>query len=279
MLRQLLVSIEISRPHNMLAAAFGVLVGYYVSEGRNYEQVIPAAVFTALVTGAGNIVNDYYDANIDRINKPRRPIPSQRLSPRTAIRLYAVSTLTIVAGVVVFLPPALAALIVLWQASLYIYARWAKRKFLLGNLLVAAVASSAFVAGGLAAGTLTAVGVPVAIAFVFVLSREFVKGAEDVGGDRRAGVRTVAAVIGVEKAVMWASGLMLGLVVLIPLPTLFAYYGGLYFWVMEVSVVPGLIFGAYFILNRPERRVLNRVSWMLKIEMFFGILAVGLGKV
>ena len=62
MLKRLLVSIEISRPHNMLAAAFAVSVGYFVSGGRNAGEVLPAAVFAAFVTGAGNVINDYFDA-------------------------------------------------------------------------------------------------------------------------------------------------------------------------------------------------------------------------
>lgn len=279
MLRQLLVYIEISRPHNMLAAAFAVLVGYFVSDGRDAVEVLPAAVITALVTGTGNIVNDYFDADIDRINKPRRPIPSRRISPRTAIVLYTVLSLLTLTGAFIFLPVALAVLMVAWQVSLYIYARWGKRVFVLGNLMVSAVASSAFVAGGLLTGNLGAVLIPVAIAFVFVLSRELVKGAEDVEGDLQAGVRTAAAVIGVDKTVRWASGLMLSLAVLIPLPTLTAYYGWLYFLVMEITVVPGLLVGSYLILTRSERGVFSRVSWILKVGMFCGVLAVGLGKI
>lgn len=278
MLKPLLVSIEISRPHNMLAAAFAVAVGYYVSGGRDAAAVVPAAVFTALVTGAGNVVNDYFDAHIDLINKPRRPIPSQRLSAMAALRIYVAATVLIAVGAVILLPPSLAVLVVAWQVSLFVYARWAKRVFIVGNLLVASVAASAFAAGGLVAGRVGTVVVPIVIAFLFVLSRELVKGAEDVAGDMKAGVRTMAVVIGVDRTVHWASGLMLGLVILIPIPALTSYYGELYFWVMELAVVPGLLAGAYFVLNRPDRRIFSRVSWILKLEMFFGVLAVGLGK-
>lgn len=278
MVKLLLVSIEISRPHNMLVAAFGAAVGYVISGGKAASEVWPTALFTALVTGAGNIINDYHDVQIDRINKPRRPLPSSRMSTRTARVLYAVSTVLITIGAFAVLPLRVAGLVVAWEAGLYIYARWAKRIFLAGNLLVASIASSAFVAGGLLTGNFNAVILPIGIAFVFVCSRELIKGAEDVEGDCMAGVDTAAVVVGVQRAAMWASFLMLSLVALIPLPTMVNYYGSMYLWVMEVAVVPGLVVASYMILKHPGKRTFGRVSWILKVEMFFGILAVGLGK-
>jgi geranylgeranylglycerol-phosphate geranylgeranyltransferase len=263
----------------MAAAAFAVLVGYFVANGRDAIQVLPAAVFTALATGTGNIINDYFDASIDRVNKPRRPIPSQRLSSRSAVILYFILTTLTAVGAFLFLPLPLGILVVVWQVSLYVYARWAKRVFVLGNFMVAAVASSAFIAGGLLTGDVGAEVVPVAIAFLFVLSRELVKGMEDLEGDLQAGVHTVAAVIGLDKTVCWASGLMLSLAVLIPVPALTSYYGKFYFWVMESTVVPLLLLSAYLILTNVRRCVFSRVSTMLKLGMFCGVLAVGLGKI
>lgn len=277
MFKRLLVSLEISRPHNMLVAAFGVVAGYIISGGRSAADVWPAALLTALTTGAGNVINDYYDVQIDRINKPRRPLPSERMSTRTALVLYAVSTAVITAGAFAFLPLKLALLVVAWEVALHVYARWAKRVFVAGNLLVASIASSAFLAGGVLTGNFGAVVVAIAIAFVFILSRELVKGAEDVEGDGSAGVATAAVVVGVERTIVWASALMLVLVAGIPLPTFVNYYGSLYLWVMELTVVPGLLLASYLVLQHPCKRTYGRVSWILKAGMFFGILAIGLG--
>jgi geranylgeranylglycerol-phosphate geranylgeranyltransferase len=278
MVKRLLVSIEISRPHNMLVAAFGAAAGYVISGGRSATELWPAALFTALVTGAGNIINDYHDVHIDRINKPRRPLPSNRMSTGSALALYVVSTVLITVGALVFLPFRVALLIVAWESALFVYARWAKRIFAVGNFLVASIASSAFVAGGLLTRNVDAVVVPIGIAFVFVFSRELVKGAEDVEGDGIAGVDTAAVVLGVERTALWASALMLILVSAIPLPALVDYYGSVYLWVMELAVVPGLLAASYLILKHPGKRTFGHVSWILKAEMFFGILAVGLGK-
>jgi len=276
-MQRLLAFIEITRPHNMLAASLGVAAGYWIAGGREVGVIWPAVLVTALVTGAGNVINDWYDHSIDRTNKPRRPLPSGRLGRRGAIRFYALLSAAVTILSFFALPLEVAVVVVLWQIALYLYAARFKRAFVSGNLLVAAVTSSAFVVGAMLAGRPAAAVVPVAIAFVFVFSRELVKGAEDVDGDRDAGVRTVAVVMGVERAVMLAVTLMVGLALLLPLPTLTGVYGRRYFYAMELLVVPGLLGGAWWMLKRPSRRTYNRVSWLLKITMFFGILALTLG--
>jgi geranylgeranylglycerol-phosphate geranylgeranyltransferase len=278
MIKRLLVSIEISRPHNMLIAAFGVAAGYLIAGGDSAGEVWPTALFTALVTGAGNVINDYHDVHIDRVNKPRRPLPSGRMPVRAAAVLYVTATALITAGAMVLLPLRVAALMVAWQLGLYVYARWAKRTFVVGNVLVATITSSVFLAGALLANDPVAAVVPVSIAIVFIMSRELVKGAEDVEGDRLCGVSTVAVVVGVDRTVLLASAMMLLLVSALPWPALAGGYGRLYLWVMELAVVPGLLVAAYSILKHPGRRSYGRVSWLLKVEMLFGVLAVGLGR-
>src|SRR3989304_4035078 len=58
-----------------LAAVIGSAIAYSIAPG---EMIWMLLVFLTvfLVTGAGNAVNDYFDAAIDVINRPGRPIPS-----------------------------------------------------------------------------------------------------------------------------------------------------------------------------------------------------------
>jgi len=254
-----------------------VAVGAYIAGMRDVQAFLFPVLLTALITGAGNVINDYYDIQIDLINKPRRPLPSQRLSPRAALVLYVVLTTAIVAASFLIRPVSLGALMVVWQALLFLYAVKLKRVFVAGNLLVAAVAASAFLAGAIAGGDPGSSAIPFAIAFGFVLSREMVKGCEDVDGDRVSGVRTAAVVLGVGRAARLSAVMMLVLVVLLPLPTIAGIYGNRYLWIMLVLVVPLLLGGAWMIYRNPERRVFNRVSWMLKAGMFSGMVALAAG--
>ncbi|MQK95647.1 UbiA family prenyltransferase, partial [Escherichia coli] len=48
--------------------------------------ILPIAV-VVLIAAGGYVINDYYDAEIDLINKPFRPIPSGRVSKVEALIL------------------------------------------------------------------------------------------------------------------------------------------------------------------------------------------------
>jgi len=89
-----------------------------------------------------------------------------------------------------------------------------------------------------------AVLLPAAYAFLFVLGREVVKGIEDVEGDKRANIFTVAVKCGLPCARSVAA-ILLGLVVAIsPLPALIGIYNWLYSVfaaIVDVSISVSLI--------------------------------------
>ena len=70
---------------------------------------------------------------------------------------------------------------------------------------------------------------------------------------------------------------MVGFTLLLPLPTLAGIYGMGYLLTMGLFVVPGLLAGAWMVVRSPGKRTFSRVSWMLKLGMFFGIIAIALG--
>jgi len=277
-MRRLLATLEISRPHNMIAAGACVYSSYYLSGGRGIGAVAWPVVFTVLVTGFGNLVNDFFDADIDRVNKPHRPIPSGRLARGYVLRIYAVGTVLVTALMTFVLPPAILALMVAWEALLFSYAARVKRVALFGNILIGAVCASAFLVGAMVTHVPGVVVFPAFFAFVFVVGREIVKGAEDVEGDRMAGARTLAVRFGVARTARWGAMVLCLGAMTAPIPALVRYFGGTYGVLMEMSVVPGMLATAYFVLRSPRKTVFSRVSWLLKIEMLAGIIAMGLGR-
>jgi len=272
-----IVLVEILRPHNMLASALAAVAGFVVAGGRAAGPVWMIALLAAVTTGAGNVVNDCFDLPIDRVNKPRRPLPSGRITMRAAVALYAAAACAVLALAILVVPRSVAVLVVGWQVALFVYARWCKRWLVIGNLLVAAVSSSAFFAGAMAAGNAAAAIVPAAIAFAFVVCREIVKGGEDLEGDRACGVRTIAVWAGRARAGRTAAVLMLALAALIPVPTLTLHYRVGYFVLMEGVVVPALLFGATRVADATDRSVFSRTSRTLKLAMFVGIAAIAAG--
>jgi len=262
----------------MLAGSLCVVAGFYVAGGRDNDLFLVPWILTALVTGMGNVINDYFDVEIDRVNKPRRPLPSGRLSARSAVRFYALATAALTVTIIATQSARVSIVLVAWEILLFTYAARIKRVPVLGNLVVASVTSSAFWFGSMLAGSPAASAMPVAIAFMFVMSREVIKSAEDVDGDAPSGVGTIAVVVGEERARSIAAVIMLVLAILIPVPAIVGHYEPGYFWLMEGLVVPSLIVSSLIVIRNPCRRTFNRASWILKAGMFFGIVGIALAR-
>lgn len=69
--------LKLVRIHNVIGAGLGAFTGYVASSMWKIDptELILAVLVVALVDAGGNAINDVYDVEIDRINKPDRPIP------------------------------------------------------------------------------------------------------------------------------------------------------------------------------------------------------------
>jgi 4-hydroxybenzoate polyprenyltransferase len=84
---------ELSRPFTLVAPALGFASGAATAAGAAPREtwssdliVYPLIGLTmaAVLNAASNALNQIYDLEIDRVNKPKRPLPSGRLSLREA---------------------------------------------------------------------------------------------------------------------------------------------------------------------------------------------------
>src|SRR5258706_12236820 len=85
--------LELSRPFTLVAPALGFLSGAATAYGAAPRETWHAdliaypligALMAAVLNAASNALNQIYDLEIDRVNKPKRPLPSGRLSTRDA---------------------------------------------------------------------------------------------------------------------------------------------------------------------------------------------------
>lgn len=273
-----LATLQILRVHNMVAAAAGVFAGYQVSGGRDYRMLVLPLVCTGLVTGLGNLINDYFDAESDRINKPARPIPAGKLTKGQVLGMYFVGTIATSALAVKTLPTNVMAVVLGWECLLAVYAMVGKRLPIVGVVLVSVIVSSAFAVGAMLAADYRFVVFPIVFAFLLVTGRELVKGAEDVEGDRSVGAATVAVRLGVNRAVTCGSWALFLCVIAAPLPFFLDVFNRAYMIIIESLFVPGVLFATFIMLRSPEHFTFRRASWILKFEMFCGIAAVTLGR-
>ena len=188
---------EILRPFNCLMASAAAMIGLLIARVQDAQSALIIFATVFLITGAGNAINDYYDRQIDAINRPDRPIPSKRIRPEMAfyysISLFATgSILASLAGQICLLIAAFNSLL------LFFYARNLKATPLLGNLSVSYLTGSTFLFGGAAAGFfgLLANQVPFGLSFLASMSREIAKDIEDMEGDRHGGARTLPILAG-----------------------------------------------------------------------------------
>jgi geranylgeranylglycerol-phosphate geranylgeranyltransferase len=273
-MRKLLEKLRIVRPHNVAVAVLAVSTGFALSRSQGEWPLLLIAA-TGLVTASGNVINDYFDHDIDRINKPSRPLPSGLLTRKAALSIYIALLSLLAVMMIVFLPRAQSAWIAAWAILLHLYSWRLKRIYLLGNILVSAVSASGFVLGSFAGGNAGAGFVPAAFTFLFVMGRELVKDTEDLEGDRVCGAKTVPVISGAKNAMRAASVIFILLAIAFPVPYFTGRYGIAYLIVMILSVEPILIVSSIVsVTNRSPARV----SLLLKLGMFCGIAAFYLGS-
>ncbi len=273
--------LQLIRYENCLMAAFsaalGVLIAYNIISGNvgtipfPLNEILYVGLVVFLVTGAGNVINDYYDIEIDRINKPERPIPSGRISRSKA--LYFSISLFALGILIAFFINTICAAIALFNSLLLIfYAATLKRTVVTGNLSVGYLTGSTFLFGGAVFynnGGIEAVSVLFLLATLATIAREIVKDIEDIEGDRLDGASTLAISIGPEKAAYLASIIGLIAVLASPLPYLQSLLSVRYLAVVFVADI--LFFVAVAAILKEKNA--PKSSKLFKMAMFAALIA------
>ncbi|MBL9085867.1 MAG: UbiA family prenyltransferase [Planctomycetia bacterium] len=203
------------RPFTMLAPLVGVVAGAATAASATGaafrpELVALAALAAVLANGASNAWNQAYDADIDRVNKPTRPIPAGAATVAGALRLGHVCALLglLVAGAhaalvgrVAFLACVAGGVVATWA---YSAPPWrTKARLWLANPTIAVPRGFLVpVAGWAVLAPVTSVE-PFALGLVpglFVLGAATTKDFADVEGDRAHGCRTLPVVLGLASA-------------------------------------------------------------------------------
>jgi geranylgeranylglycerol-phosphate geranylgeranyltransferase len=269
----------ITRPINACVAGLAAIVAYLIDTGTVIPETLLLFAVVALITSAGNVINDFFDAKIDEINRPDRPIPRGIIS-RGAARGFAV-TLFLAGILVSFVTnPLCIGLAVINSLLLIAYAAKLKRTPLIGNLVVAYLTASIFLFGGAFNGLAGLIHIiPIAvITFFAMVSRELLKDAEDIEGDAVGGAETVPIRIGIKKTAEFAF-----------IITFFAVAASLipYFWwgiwylggILIVDAV--IIFASYRGLHCETSSCLkaSNASTLLKAGMFASLVVFTLSAV
>lgn len=270
--------IQLTRPVNLLIAYISIFIGGFVTGTiQPFVKLLLACLSGMFIMAGANVINDVFDLEIDRINKPKRPLPRGLVSV-AYVRKW--SFFLFISGCV------FGAMIHAWGFAiaftasiwLYLYSWRLKRTVLWGNFSVAFLSGLAFVYGGLAIGRWVQALIVGIFAFLFHFVREIIKDMEDIQGDQADGVVTLPIRYGIRIAQYWATCLAIILIGLTLIPFIMHIFNLLYLITVIAGVDLVLIYILFVMWKSPTRENFGRLSTIMKADMIIGLIAVFLGS-
>ena len=278
-MKKIVAYIIIVRPGNFLITFFTVIVAVALSYKGEFSlfKVLLAAITASLTMSAGNIINDIYDLNGDKINHPGRPLPSGIISLKAALVYYFI-LLAVSLFLSLFISNLNFAVNLLAILLLYLYSYKLKGIAFGGNLVVSLLTGLTFIYGGIAVNNFYLSIIPALFAFLINLIREIVKDMEDIEGDIRVGIISFPSRYGVRLAKNTIIALTMLLIIFTFFPYINGNYGNYYIAVILILVIPVLIYFLISLLKDDSQKNMNKLSFILKLDMVFGLIALYIGR-
>ena len=273
---------------------------HFVYKGTQTPALLPH-IFYLLITAsitiaaAGYIINDYFDLNIDLINKPDKLIIERHINRRWAIFLHLfLSGIGFIISCYVgyklrniYIP----FLNLLAIAALWFYSTTFKKKLLIGNALISLLTAWVILVITVAEFGLTRSSETKAFilprlmkvsflyagfAFIISLIREVIKDMEDIEGDVKYGCQTMPIVWGIPVSKVFAG---VWLIVLTGgVAALQFYVLQLGWWLSAIYCVLLIIIPLLWILDKLYKAQVaadfSRLSSAVKIVMLTGIVSM-----
>ena len=283
--------VEFSRPFTLVAPALGFASGSATAAGAAPREAwssdlllypVIGLVMAAVLNAASNALNQIYDLDIDRVNKPKRPLPSGRLSLDDAwiftIAAYAVAL--VLAWLVApggrhecfWIVVAATVMTFLYSAPPF----RTKRLGIWANVTIAIPRGVLLKVAGWSA-VKTIVGVEPwfigTIFGLFLLGASTTKDFADMEGDARGGCRTLPIIYGVRRAAWMISPSFIVPFLMIAAGTWFRVLTGnpALLYLLSIVMTAYGVYVCYLMLRRPEDLAVeeNHVSWAHMYRMMF----------
>ena len=254
-------------------------------------------ISSLLIAAAGNIINDYFDRNIDEINKPEKKIIDKLIKRRWAIVMHiAFSVTAILIGFYIDSQTP-----VFWLGFsnticvllLFAYSISLKKKLLVGNILISLLTAWVIFECFLCYyRTLTCQGCEPTLewpatlrrfirisflyaGFTFVISliREVVKDMEDMEGDKKYGCKTIPIVWGIPASKVFVAVWLVVLISMIIIVQVYVWQLGWY-WSAAYSIVliiAPLIWILRQLYQAQVPKDYHQLSTVIKLVMLAGL--------
>ncbi|MCY7291109.1 MAG: geranylgeranylglycerol-phosphate geranylgeranyltransferase [Ferruginibacter sp.] len=255
---------------------------------------------SVLIAAAGYIINDYFDIQIDIINKPDKIVINKFIKRRWAIIWHFIfSALGVVISFYVSVKTGEWLILVinfLCVLLLWVYSTTFKRKLLSGNLIIAALTAWVIIVIYLFVGAdifslkgwaKDSVDFNVrrlfkftllfaSFAFIMTLIREVIKDLEDMEGDRKYHCTTMPIIWGVPASKVFTAVWIVVCVAALGIVQLYAWQSG--WWFATFYILLLLVLPLLFLLNKLYKATTpahyKELSSIVKIVILFGILSM-----
>lgn len=279
-MKKLIAHIIILRPLNLTIGAFAVIITASILKQMGQVSVwFTALIVVVCYNAAANSINDYFDLETDRINRPNRPLVTGDVKPQTALFLAII--LFIIGTILAFTLPFTATFIAVAIALplMIFYSIWFKGMPLAGNFIISFILGLTFLFAGAALQDLETMIIPALLAFGLTIVRELVKDISDVEGDRRTKLKTFPIKVGVKKAwtLVAVFAILIGIGVIIPF--VIGTYNYWYIIFVLFGVEIPLAITVFSMMKFPTITTAERIAKLLKFSTIAGVLAVWLGSI
>lgn len=272
---------------------FGLFIPFGANITLSNFEFALLVVATLCIAAAGNIINDIYDVEIDKINKPQKVIIGKTISEKNANYLFIVLNV-IGVGLGFYLSnqigkPEFSGFFIVISALLYLYASFIKSILLVGNIIISLLVASSLLIVGLF-DLLPAINFInqdyqsmvfkivlnyAFFAFYINLMREIVKDIEDVDGDKNGEMNTLPITIGRKRA----SNIVFGMGILSLFGIIYYIFENLYNQTIAVIyfllfIIAPLLYFCIKIWDAKDKKEYSFLSKWLKLIMFLGMCSI-----
>ncbi|HSG68585.1 MAG TPA: geranylgeranylglycerol-phosphate geranylgeranyltransferase [Bacteroidales bacterium] len=256
---------------------------------------------TVLIASAGYLINDHFDVNTDRRNKPGRNMLDGNLSVRKAMRLYyLLNGIGILTGFYLAYLAGSFQLGLIFPAIiglLWFYSSRYQRMPFWGNLIVAFLSAMVLLIIWLfeffmllansgdfvnVINLLDDINLYVwayaVFAFLLSLVREMVKDVQDMEGDRLSGYRTLPVLWGMHKAKWLIVFITIIIILLLAAAQYFLFTKGMIlpFWYLLIAVQSIFVYFLVILLMARSAEAFGFLGTTAKVLMLAGILSMEL---
>lgn len=270
--------IKLLRPLNVFTGGLAMIIASAIL-GMLHEIDTVILVMTVVMcyTAAANALNDVVDFEIDKINRPIRPLPSGSVAKQTALFISILLSGTGTLFCLELSEPAKIIGIVIAMPLMVIYSKYLKGIPLLGNIAIAFILGLSFLFCGAAFNNMAPMWIPMVLAFGLTFVRELVKDIADMEGDVSVGLRTFPISAGIDKAIQLTVFLSACIGIGSFIPFINGTYGIWYgiLLILGVEIPLGVV--VVSLLNNPGFSSATQGARILKFSTLMGLIAIYAG--